>query len=354
MNQNHRETVSLLFSLVIIVASAITVREFLLPLTWAGVICVATWPVYQRIRQWVRGHSLIASTLMVGIITLVIAIPFLWLTIALTHEVETMSNFFIHAHAHGIPFPAWLDHIPYLGSALKPTWQQTLAQPRGVADLVKGSLHSSMQPLTSIAKAFGSQVAHRAMALGFTILSLFFFYKDGDVLRQHLQAMGKYFLQDRWQRYSDNVPGAINATVNGLILVGFGIGLLMGISYAIAGVPAPVLLGVITGIMAIIPFAVLIAFAIVAFLLLLQAKLIAMLVILILGTCVMFIADHFVRPSIIGGATQLPFLAVLFGILGGVKTFGIVGLFLGPMIMVLFITLWHEADLFQVPNRTVV
>lgn len=347
MNQNHRETVSLFFSLAIIIASAITVREFLLPLTWAGVICIATWPVYQRIHRWAWGRSVISASLMVSIITLVIALPVLWLTIALSHEVETMSTFMIHAHTHGIPFPIWLDHIPYIGKALKPTWDQTLAQPRGVSELVKSSLHTSVQPLTHVAKAFGSQVAHRIVALGFTILSLFFFYKDGDILRHHVQAMGRYFLQDRWPRYSDNVPGAINATVNGLILVGFGIGVIMGVSYAVAGVPAPVLMGVITGILAIIPFAVLIAFSIVAILLLLQAKLITTAVILILGTCVMFIADHFVRPSIIGGATRLPFLAVLFGILGGVKTFGVVGLFLGPMIMVLFITLWHEADLFQ-------
>ena len=58
----------------------------------------------------------------------------------------------------------------------------------------------------------------------------------------------------------------------------------------------------------------------------------------------MFVADHFVKPVLIGGAIKLPFLAVLFGILGGVENFGILGLFIGPMIMVLFITLWYETQ----------
>ena len=62
------------------------------------------------------------------------------------------------------------------------------------------------------------------------------------------------------------------------------------------------------------------------------------------GTLVMFIADHFVKPVLIGGAIELPFLAVLFGILGGVETLGVLGLFLGPMVMVLFATLWTESQ----------
>jgi predicted PurR-regulated permease PerM len=58
----------------------------------------------------------------------------------------------------------------------------------------------------------------------------------------------------------------------------------------------------------------------------------------------MFVADHFIKPVLIGGAIQLPFLAVLFGILGGVETLGLLGLFVGPVIMVLFITLWYESQ----------
>ena len=58
----------------------------------------------------------------------------------------------------------------------------------------------------------------------------------------------------------------------------------------------------------------------------------------------MFVADHFIKPALIGGTIQLPFLAVLFGILGGVETLGLLGLFIGPIVMVLFVTLWNEAQ----------
>ena len=60
------------------------------------------------------------------------------------------------------------------------------------------------------------------------------------------------------------------------------------------------------------------------------------------GTVVLFVADHFIRPRLIGEATRMPFLLVLFGIFGGVEAFGLVGLFAGPAVMALFITLWRE------------
>ena len=63
---------------------------------------------------------------------------------------------------------------------------------------------------------------------------------------------------------------------------------------------------------------------------------------LALGIVVTFVADHFIRPVIIGGATRLPFLWVLLGILGGVETFGIIGLFIGPVVMSILIQLWRD------------
>jgi predicted PurR-regulated permease PerM len=65
-------------------------------------------------------------------------------------------------------------------------------------------------------------------------------------------------------------------------------------------------------------------------------------VVVVAGFVVTFVADHFVRPALIGGTTQLPFLWVLLGILGGVETFGLLGLFLGPAVMAALILLWRE------------
>jgi len=143
------------------------------------------------------------------------------------------------------------------------------------------------------------------------------------------------------------VPVAVRATVNGLVLVGLAEGVLLGIGYQFAGVPSAMLWAAVTGILAIIPFGAPLAFGAAAALLAWQGSTVAAIAIVILGVVVLFVADHFVRPTMIGNATQLPFLAVLLGILGGVETLGLIGLFIGPVVMTLFVTLWHEARAFR-------
>ena len=116
----------------------------------------------------------------------------------------------------------------------------------------------------------------------------------------------------------------------------------MGLCYALLGFPTPTLTGFLTAFAAMIPFAVPFVFMIVSLIFLMAGQAVSALIVMLWGTLVMFLADHFVKPVLIGGAIQLPFLAVLFGILGGVETLGLLGLFMGPIILVLFITLCQE------------
>jgi predicted PurR-regulated permease PerM len=165
-----------------------------------------------------------------------------------------------------------------------------------------------------------------------------------------MEAIGHHLIgTTRWTLYSTKVPTAIRATVNGLVLVGLAEGLLLGIGYEFASVPSAVLWAAATGVLAIIPFGAPLAFGAVAALLLVGGNTAGAIGILAWGTVVLFVADHFVRPAIIGNATKLPFVAVLLGILGGVETLGLIGLFVGPVVMTLFVTLWHEEKLYRQP-----
>jgi predicted PurR-regulated permease PerM len=130
--------------------------------------------------------------------------------------------------------------------------------------------------------------------------------------------------------------------VNGLVLVGLGEGVLLGLAYIIAGLPHPVSIAVLTGILAVIPFGAPVVFGAAALYLAAAGSTAAAAAVFGFGVAVVFVADHFVRPVLIGGAVRLPFLWVLLGILGGLETFGILGLFLGPAVMAALISLWRE------------
>jgi predicted PurR-regulated permease PerM len=344
MNENHRDLISIGFTVTVVVMAGFVAMRFLLPLVWAGVIAIATWPIYKRLERWLGYRKTLVAVLMSVMVTLVVIVPLAGLMIQGLQEARYLTAFLLQSNEGGIPAPEWLHTLPWDGDFLQNWWIEKLGHQGALSDLLETD-PATVKSLSRFAKSVGLQVVHRSVVFGFALLCLFFFYRDGDVLAKQINALGEYCLGHRWDMYARNLPMAIKATVNGVVLVGFSVGLIMGSCYAILGVPFAVMLGAVTGVLAMIPFAVPFAFVTVALILLMKGSLASALAILAIGSFVMFVADHFVRPVIIGNATQLPFLAVLFGILGGVESLGLVGLFIGPVVMVLFTTLWHEPEL---------
>lgn len=344
MNENHRELISITFTMTVILLACVIAFHFLIPLAWAGIIAIASWPFYKRLNIIFPHHKTLVATILTSAFVLVVVAPLLWLTKIAVQEIGTGVNFLLTANTEGMPAPEWLGHIPWFGEHLPALWQETLGKPQGLTEFFAvGSV--SLKAVGDFAKLIGFQLAHRTIIFGFAIVSLFFFYRDGEVLAKQIKILGRFLLRSRWKLYSTQLPVAIKATVNGLVLVGISVGIILGVCYAVAGVPFAGLFGLFTAVFAMIPFGAPVVFSIVSLILLIQGKFISALVILIIGGVVMFVADHFVRPVMIGGATRMHFLAVLFGILGGVETLGLVGLFIGPVIMVLFTTLWHEPEM---------
>ena len=269
--------------------------------------------------------------------------PLSWLVSVLVRELQLFINYLQVVNREGGQAPEFLRQLPFIGNELVTYWDQNIGHPGNVKYFLS-NMHLSLTPTSYYIKLVGANLAHRGFQVGFTLLSLFFFYRDGDELFKQINRVGEVCLGQRWFRYADKLPAALRATVNGTIAVGVGVGVLMGVCYALVGFPAPTLVGFLTAVAAMIPFAVPVVFTLVAAILCFNGSMIAAIIVIAWGTLVMFVADHFIKPVLIGGATQLPFLAVLFGILGGVETLGLLGLFVGPIIMVLFITLWYESQ----------
>ena len=344
MSDTRRDLVGAGFSLALIALAAFVMQRFFLPLVWAAILCVATWPLYVRMRAALGQRPIIAAALLTLISACIFIIPVLLGVAQAAREVPVLADVLMRANADGLPVPAWVAAIPLAGNAIDDWWQVTLNQPHGLAHVLSGSAVGGLHSARDIVKVLGADLLHRLIDFGLAFLCLFFFYKDGEALTRQITQVGSlYLLPERWMRYAQKVPTAIRATVNGLVLVGLAEGVLIGIAYAIAGLPSPALWAFATGVLAIIPFGAPLAYMCAAALLVVQGSVPGAIGVAVWGTMVLFVADHFVRPGMIGNATRLPFLAVLFGILGGVETLGLVGLFIGPVVMVLFVTLWHEA-----------
>lgn len=313
---------------------------FVPALLWAVVLTIAVDPLHLKLRVWMKGtHRIVIPLIITALAALMVLVPLAFGIAQALREAHDISSWIAQAQAQGVPVPDWVARLPIGGEAVRDWWQTHLARPEDATQqlrAIRGGewlIHSRM---------IGANVAHRAVVFGFTLLTLFFVLRDRDALLAQGRRAVLRFFGPTGERVGAQAIRSVRGTIDGLVLVGLGVGALMAIVYLVAGVPHPLLLGGATAIAAMIPFGAPAMFAVAALLLLLQGSVGGAIAVVAIGTAIIFVADHFIRPAMIGGATQLPFLWVLIGILGGVETLGLLGLFIGPAVMAVLVMLWRE------------
>ena len=141
---------------------------------------------------------------------------------------------------------------------------------------------------------------------------------------------------DPGERLARKLVETVRGTVNGTVLVAIAEGIVIGAGYAIAGVPRPLLFAILTAAFAMIPFGAWAVFSTAALILAHEGSLAAAFGVFCFGAAVMIVGDTMVWPWLVGSQARLPFLVALVGIFGGLQTFGLVGLFVGPLIVAAF------------------
>jgi predicted PurR-regulated permease PerM len=318
-----------------------TLHRYMPALIWAGILAIAVWPLYQRaVRRWPPGkHNILLPAVFTLVLGLMFIVPLVLVAVQVGKETRGIYETIDKARTDGIQPPEWLGHLPVGSQQATNWWQENLANPDSASALLKRARESEF---VANGGQLGAEVAHRAVLFAFTLLTLFFLFKDGDRLTDQMQRASARGFGPSGEQIGRQMVASVHGTVDGLVLVGLGEGFILGIGYLFTGVPHPTLFGLFTAIAAMVPFGAPVVFGIAALILLTQGSVVSAIIIAVLGFVVTFVADHFIRPTLIGNATRLPFLWVLLGILGGVETWGLLGLFLGPAIMAALMLLWRE------------
>ena len=217
-----------------------------------------------------------------------------------------------------------------------------LGEPRALGEVVQFLSGEHIGNISRWVLATGRGAFDLLLFVLFMMITLFFVYKDGTKLVGQLDRVGERALPSRWHRFSRVVPATVSSTVTGMTLIAVGEGIVLGIAYKIAGVPSAFLLGVITGFMALIPGGAPLSVTLVSLYLVASGSPLAAVALFAWGAIELFIVDKTLRPRLVGGPIRLPFLPTLFGLIGGVKTMGLVGLFVGPVLMALLVAIWRE------------
>jgi len=322
----------------VVLAGVWMLWRFLPALAWAGVLAIATWPLREGLSRRGMGKTTVAALLMV-VLAVVLVLPLIGLGIEAADQSGPMVQWLRHIHEHGLGTPGFLSRLPYIGNTIAAWWQANLAEP-GAASALFGRVETS--GIFDLTRTLGIELANRLTILVFTLLALFFLYRDGpSLIKQGRAIADRLFGPTGWQ-LGQNAVVAVRGAVNGLVLVGLLEGVLLGTAYVIAGLPHAALLGLATGVLAAIPFGAALVYVVCALVLLVRSQTIAAIALVVFGSLVGFAADHFVRPILIGSSTRLPFLWILLGIFGGLEAFGLIGLFLGPAIMSVLVAMWRK------------
>jgi predicted PurR-regulated permease PerM len=329
-----------IWAVLVLLLSTWLLRSFVESLLWAFFIALATWPLYRRFSSLrpLRARSSVRALLFTGLVAVFGLGPFAFAFTAIARQVQSWAPGLAAAESHGIPPPDWLGNAPLAGPWLVDQWKDVL----GTAGGVSRWLHQAdNQFLVRLAAAAGHFVLHHVTIVAFMNLALFFIYRGGEPLAERIGRLIA-ILGPRGDAYFRLAAGTVRATMIGLIVVVVMDGALVGVGYFVAGLPSPLIWAAMTAVLAIIPFLSYIVLAVATLVLLSQGAGLAATALFVWGCCVIFASDKIVRPALIGSTTHLGFFWVLVGTLGGVETFGLLGIIVGPVILTLAHSLWRE------------
>lgn len=326
----------------VLIAAIYFFSGFVVPVLAALIIGFASWPLYERLLNLCNRRHAVAATLALVSIFILLVIPIALAFSYAIEEVKIWVEWLIVANRQGAAAPEWIAALPGVGQWLTNYWNAYLAEPHALGEYIQIFSGEHIANIYRWLLAFSGKAFSLVLTLLFMLITLFFIYKDGLRLIVQLDKVGDRILPLHWQRFSRVVPATVSSTVIGMGLIALGEGVVLGLAYAIAGVPSPVALGVLTGFMALIPGGAPLAFTLVSLYLLGSGDTVAAMGLFVWGSLELFIVDKTLRPRLVGGPIKLPFLPTFFGLIGGVKTMGFVGLFVGPVLMALLIAMWKE------------
>ncbi|MEW9585659.1 AI-2E family transporter [Paraburkholderia sp. DGU8] len=316
-------------------------RDFLAVVAWAGVIAIALWPLLRKLEghRWLRGRTTLVAALLTLAVAVLVLLPIGIGIVQALREAHDLNEWFKQLLETGIAMPHFIERLPFGATQISAWWQANLAQPLRDSAAMKG-LHGNAA--MTLGRRFGARALHAATEFLFMLVTLFIIFQAGPRLSGSLVRAARRGFGDDGAALIQRMVAAVRGTVSGLVVVGLGEGALLGIAYFVTGLPHVALLGFVTAIAAMLPFCAPIVFGLAALWLLVQGSVAGAVGLAVFGSVVVFVAEHFVRPVLIGNSTRLPFLLVLFGILGGAETFGLLGIFVGPALMTVLMVLWTD------------
>jgi predicted PurR-regulated permease PerM len=328
----------LLGALALGVATFLVVRPFLVPLLWAAILAYVTWPLYLRVVEHTWRRELAAASL-ATFVALAFGVPVTLVLANLASELTDIARAVIDWQQAGAPLPAWITEHPYGQRALQLLRESQLLDPSRLGEHLARAGTAVSGQVVSLA----GSVARNVLKFGVMIIGLYGFYMSGERIVELGRRLAALLFPVAPSHFLENLGESVRAVMFGLTGTAVAQGVFAGIGMAVAGVPSPVALGTATTLTAILPgggSAITLLAA--AWLFFVDGRPYAAAGLAAWGLLVVSSLDNVLRPLLISGRAPIPFVVVFLGILGGLSAFGVIGIFLGPVLLHVALNLLNE------------
>ena len=322
--------------LFLIAGCLFVLRPFFAAILFAAIVCVFTWPWYRKLWLKLGKRDYTTAFVMTLLLLVALLLPVAYLAANLADSATQLAHEMQPSLQNPeFPPPPWLHDIPLIGEPLFDAWERAVSSQEELLQFLK----RASEP----AREFGVKTV-RFLGVGFLQLLMvvfvaFFFYRDGARLAPAMVTMSRKL----GGKLGEEMLELTCNTINGVMLGIFGTALTQSvvafIGFALAGIPAPLLLASAVFFLSIIPVGPPIAWGIAAIWLYSQGDYGWTVFMVLYGLFVISGVDNVVKPILISHSSQLPLLLIVLGILGGVLAFGFIGIFLGPIFLAVGATL---------------
>ncbi|PKN66154.1 MAG: hypothetical protein CVU57_08240 [Deltaproteobacteria bacterium HGW-Deltaproteobacteria-15] len=334
----------------LIVLTATILSPFLGDFLWAIILAFTFYPLFMRLKNLLRGRANLASFLLTAALLIALVLPGFFVLMNVGQEAKRVYQAFSGSGMDWIEKS--LSVTERFPSRFKGVLEKFGTEPEQAEAILRNAIDGTLK---AIPKFVGEQVSvvFKNLALFtlhalFVAVALFFFFRDGaryaGLLVELLPLEAKYS-----QVAVTTFSKTVTAVVRGMFITAFLQGVLAGTGFAIAGVPVPVLLGILTAVTSMIPFLGATSVWLPASIwLLVDGQTFWGIGLALYGLLIVSTVDNVLKPLIIGETTKIPVFLLFFTILGGLKVYGVLGIFLGPIILAMgmaFLTIYKEVYL---------
>lgn len=323
----------------IAIGCALVLMPFVSALLWAGILVFSTWPVFEWVRDRLRVRGSVAAAIMVLLATVIVVLPLALAAPGGASDMDDIRRTVQDAIKAGLPAaPRWVEDIPLVGTTLAGTWNAWTEDLSGLIEVVRPYFGMIAESGLGIALALATGVVSFLLAL----FMAFFFYIYGEPIARRMRAILRRVAGPQVDRLIALTGATVRGTVYGILGTAIVQGLLTSIGLLICGVPRAWLLGAIAGFLSVLPIGAPVVWIPASLWLMGTGQLPWGIFLFVYGFFAISGSDNIIRPYFISKGANLPFLITVLGVLGGALAFGLLGIFLGPVLLGVGYTLVKE------------